>query len=517
MKADRGERLSANGDEDVSAGDDETRSHLPLLIVTAIVVGVFVALNRVLPNIDLQQALQDVSSRLGDFTYVLVGLAAFLETGAFVGLVLPGETVVILGGAVAGQGETSIVLTIGVVWAAALAGDSVSFLLGRRLGRDFLLRHGPKVRITRERFARVEEYFSRHGGKTIVIGRFIGLVRALAPFTAGSSGMRYGYYLPFSVLGTGLWAVAFGLIGYFASQSLDAAARTAGRGTLLFGIAVGVIVAIVVSYRFLRRPENRRRLVAGMERHAALRPLLAAGRRVAPEARFVWARVTPGPLGLELTTLLAVLAVSVYVVIAYTGVVSGDPGPTPGDRTAFDLADGLQTPWLTDAAKAVTVLGSAAVNLPLALVAGVLLAARRRWAEAAVLVAAVAIIYIGVAELKEATARPRPSGALASASGSAFPSGHAAHAIIFPWLALTLTVRLRPGMAGGSALLAFGIALAALVGLSRVYLRVHYLSDVSAGWALGTAAFALCGVVAMLVIHFRQNGSRDVPPGRNRD
>ena len=73
------------------------------------------------------------------------GLGAFLETGAFVGLVLPGETVVILGGAVAGQGETSIVLTIGVVWAAALAGDSVSFLLGRRLGREFLLRHGPKA------------------------------------------------------------------------------------------------------------------------------------------------------------------------------------------------------------------------------------------------------------------------------------------------------------------------------------------------------------------------------------
>ena len=140
----------------------------------------------------------------------------------------------ILGGAVAGQGETSIVLTIGVVWAAALAGDSVSFLLGRRLGRDFLLRHGPKVRITRERFARVEDYFSRHGGKTIVIGRFIGLVRALAPFTAGSSGMRYGYYLPFAVLGTGLWAVTFGLIGYFASQSLDAARarRRAGHAAV---------------------------------------------------------------------------------------------------------------------------------------------------------------------------------------------------------------------------------------------------------------------------------------------
>jgi membrane protein DedA with SNARE-associated domain/membrane-associated phospholipid phosphatase len=502
--------MSANGGE-------ERRSHLVQLIVVAVIVGAFVALNRVLPNIDLQQALEDVSSTLGSFTYVLVGLGAFAETGAFVGLVLPGETVVILGGAVAGQGETSIVLTIGVVWLGALTGDSVSFLLGRRLGRGFLLRYGPKVRITRERFARVEEYFSRHGGKTIVIGRFIGLVRALAPFVAGSSGMRYTYYLPFSVLGTGLWAVVFALVGYFASQSLDAAARAAGRGTLVFGIAVGVIVAIVVAVRFLRQPENRRRLAAGMERRAALRPLLAAGRRVAPPARFLWARLTPGGLGLEFTTLLAILAVSLYVVIAYTVVISGDPGPTPGDRTAFDLAGHLRTAWVTDAAKIVTALGSAAVNLPLAALAALLLAARRRWAEAAVLVASVAIIYIGVAELKDATARPRPSNSLTGAEGSAFPSGHAAHAVIFPWLALTLTVRLRPGMAGGTALLVLGIALAALVGLSRVYLRVHYLSDVNAGWALGVAAFAACGAVAMIVIHLRQNASRDAPPARPRD
>jgi undecaprenyl-diphosphatase len=372
------------------------------------------------------------------------------------------------------------------------------------------------VRITHERFARVEEYFARHGGKTIVVGRFIGLVRALAPFIAGSSGMRYSYFLPFSVLGTGLWATTFGLIGYFASQSLDAAAHAAGQGTLLFGIAVAVIVGIVVAVRFLRQPENRRRLVDGMERRAALRPLLALGRRVAPPARFLWARLMPGTLGLQFTTLFAVLAVAVYLVTAYTVVVSGDPGPTPGDRAAFDLADHLRAAWVTDVAKIVTALGSAAVNLPLAVLAALLLVARRRWAEAAVLVAAVTIIYIGVGELKE-TERLRPTDPLISVGGTAFPSGHAAHAIIFPWLALTLTVRLRPGMAGGTALLIVGIALAAAVGLSRVYLRVHYLSDVSAGWALGVAAFAACGVVAMIVTHLRQNASRDAAPARARD
>jgi membrane protein DedA with SNARE-associated domain/membrane-associated phospholipid phosphatase len=496
----------------VSDGTEERSSRAVQVAIAAAVIAGFVVLNRVLPNIDLQKALHDVSKTLGAWTYALVGLAAYLETAAFVGLLLPGETVVILGGAVAGQGQTSIVLTIGVVWTAAFAGDTTSFLLGRRLGRGFILRHGPKVRITRERFGRVEAYFARHGGKTILIGRFIGLVRALAPFTAGSSGMRYTQFLPYSVLGTGLWAAAFSLIGYFASQSLDAAAHAAGEGTLLFGIAVTVIVVIVVSARFLREGENRRRLVAEMERRAALRPLLALGRRLAPPARFVAARLTPGGLGLEFTTLLAVLAVSLYVVVVYAVLVSGNPGPTPGDRTAFDIAGDLQTGWLTSAAKAVSELGSAAVTLPLAALATILLAARRRWAEAAVLVAATAIIYAGVQELKDATDRPRPTGALTGASGSSFPSGHAAHAVIYPWLALTLAVRLRPGAAGGTALLVVGVALAALVGLSRVYLRVHYLSDVSAGWGLGVAAFAACGAVAMIVTHLRQN-SHDDPVG----
>ena len=109
-------------------------------------------------------------------------------------------------------------LTIGIVWAAAFLGDSASYLLGIKLGREFVLKHGEKLRISRERFAQVEDYFSRHGGKTILIGRFIGLVRALAPFIAGSSGMRYRAMAPYSVLGTGLWATTFTLLGFYASK-----------------------------------------------------------------------------------------------------------------------------------------------------------------------------------------------------------------------------------------------------------------------------------------------------------
>jgi undecaprenyl-diphosphatase len=248
----------------------------------------------------------------------------------------------------------------------------------------------------------------------------------------------------------------------------------------------------------------------------ALRPLVTLGRRVKPQARFLWKRLTPGGLGLEFTALLATLSVALYVVIAYTAVISADPGPTPGDRTALDIADNLQTGWLTDVCKAVTTLGAAYVAWPIATLAAVALAARARWTELAVLVAAMLITIVAVHELKDMVARPRPPGALISVEGEAFPSAHAAYSVVYAWLAITLAVRLRPGLSGGTALIIAGIAITAIVGLTRVYLRVHYLSDVTGGWAVGVSAFTACAAVAVLVAHLRQNSRPNATPGEDR-
>jgi membrane protein DedA with SNARE-associated domain len=486
-----------------------------LALLAALAVAGYFLVKALLPEISLQEILDDVATTLGEWTYVIVGALAFLETGAFVGLVAPGETFVILAGAVAGVGETSLVLTIWIVWVSAFAGDSASFLLGRRLGRDFVLRHGPKVRITEERFARVEQYFARHGGKTILIGRFIGLVRALAPFIAGSSGMQYRNFAPFSILGTGLWGSAFTLVGYFAARSLDRAAEIAGTGTLLFGITVAVVVAIVLTARFLRQPANRRRVVAEMEKRPGLRQLLAAGRAIRPQAQFVWNRITPGGLGLEVTTLLAVLAVGLFAVIAYATTVDTYPGPTALDRRAIDVVREIESVWQTDLNKAITNLGAAYVAFPVAALGAAFLAWRRRWGEVAVVVVASALLFLSVQELKQLLERPRPVAPISAVPGGpSFPSGHAAYSMIYVWLALLIARELRPRMVLSrltiqGLVLLLGLALAAAIGLSRVYLRVHFLSDVIGGWALGAAIFALCGIVAIVVAHLRQNGRGD--------
>lgn len=482
------------------------RKRLVLAIVAAAVIFGYYLLSQKLGHLDLHDLLEEVSNTLGAWTYLLVGVFAFAETGAFVGLVVPGETVMLLGGAVAGQGAIDVYLLIAVAWFAAWAGDTASFFIGRRLGRDFVLQHGPRFGIGHERFEKVEDYFSRHGGKTIFIGRFISLVRAFAPFIAGSSGMRYRAFLPYSILGCGLWASAHILIGYFFSRSIDTAAKYAGKGAFLLGTLIVVVVGATVLFRHFGVEENRRAAAQWMEGHAATRWLVVLGRRFRPQLRFFWDRVTPGgTFGLEFTSLMATLSVALFVLISYAVVVGHEPGPTPGDVTAMEVVESLRAGWLTHLAKVVSALGSGVVVWGLTVVCVGFLAARRRWPEFAVLLAGMTLIAIGFHGLKAAVDRPRPPSPLVGYSGSSFPSGHAAYSVFYVWLVATIVVRLRPGMARATALVVAGIALTALIGLSRVYLEVHYLSDVSAGWALGAAAFSFCAAVALVISQLRQN------------
>jgi undecaprenyl-diphosphatase len=164
---------------------------------------------------------------------------------------------VILGGVAAGQGEVELWPLIALVWICAVAGDTLSYVLGRRLGRGFLLEHGHHVKLTEERLEQVERYFARHGGKTILFGRFIGWVRALAPFIAGASRMPARRFVPATIVAAGLWAVACTLLGYVFWNSLDHAVELARQGSL--AIAGVVVLAVLGTYTVKRW---RRRMAA---------------------------------------------------------------------------------------------------------------------------------------------------------------------------------------------------------------------------------------------------------------
>lgn len=469
-------------------------------------MAVFVLYKKFFPELDLQELLDEFANFLGAWTYLVVGLLSFLETGAFVGLLVPGETALLIGGAVAGQGVINVFLLIAIAWLMAFLGDTTSFWLGHRLGREFILKHGSKVGISHERYEQVEDYFEKHGGKTVLIGRFIGLVRALSPFVAGSSGMRYRAFAPYSILGSGLQVTMHILAGYFFARSIEAAAEYVGLAALVIGTMIVVSIASYLVWKYLREPENRVKTVGWMERHWYTGWIVRLARRYEAQLRWVQDRFTPGgAFGLEVTTLFAVIAVASFVLFAYAGILLDDGGPTPGDLRAFDVTDLIQAGWMTSVAKAVTVLGSQVVLLPLVAVTAAVLALKQRWVEVAVLVLSWIAIGYGIDWIKDWVARPRPPDGLIDVPGYSYPSGHAAHSVFYVWLSTTIAVRLRPDMARKAALVTAGILLAALVGLSRVYLNVHYLSDVFGGWALGALCFAFFAVAALLAGQLRKN------------
>ncbi len=480
------------------------------LLLLAVVAGLVVLGTGLVKLPKVEEVIVDVGESLGTWTYLLVGVMAFAETGAFLGFVAPGEFTVLLGGVIAGQGKISVIPLIAIVWGAAVAGDVTSYLLGRRLGRGFLERHGARVKITAERLDQVEGFFRRRGGVTILIGRFLGLVRPIAPFLAGSTRMAFRRFIAYDVVAAGVWSTTFVVLGYVFWHSFDQVVAVAKKGAFALGFTVVAIAGIVAAFRHLRVAENRTRVAAWIDGKPVLgtawrRAIVPTGRVLAGPARFVWNRLTPGMLGLELTTLLAVGGVGAFALVGYVEALQ-DKATTPGDQRALKLADQLNSDAAVHVAKIVTWLGAAPVTWTLVFGAAVWLAFRRRLPEAVALAAGMGLTILFVNVTKAAMDRPRPSNPLVDTDGASFPSGHAAYAMGIVAVAVALG-RAAPAFAHRFGIVTVAVVLAAVVGLSRIYLRAHYLSDVLAGAGLAAAVFAICAMTALVVDFLRHNAA----------
>lgn len=184
----------------------------------------------------------------------LVFLLPAIEASAFVGVVVPGEIGVILGGVLANQHRLPLAAVLVAGIAGAVIGDSVGYLVGRRYGRRLLLRL-PRRFVKPEHIDRTNETIGRLGGRAVFVGRFTTALRALVPGLAGMAGMRYRTFLPWNVLGGAIWATAFVLLGYLAGsqyQRIEHYANYAGLGVL-----AAVIAVLVIRHRRSRRREPR--------------------------------------------------------------------------------------------------------------------------------------------------------------------------------------------------------------------------------------------------------------------
>lgn len=182
-------------------------------------------------------------------------LATSLESAAFLGFLVPGETITVLAGVLCSAGVLHLPQTLVIAMVGAIVGDSIGYELGRHLGRPWMERHGRLVGMHGGALARVDALFARHGGKAVFLGRFVGFLRAMAPFVAGASRMPYRSFLLYNALGAVVWATAFVLLGYFVGESWAVAEKWIGRAGLVIGALV--VIAAVVFFRRRGRSDSR--------------------------------------------------------------------------------------------------------------------------------------------------------------------------------------------------------------------------------------------------------------------
>jgi len=161
----------------------------------------------------LDKYLTIIFSTLGIWTYVLLFFVIFAETGLIIFPFLPGDSLLFAIGAFAALGYVDLTIILVLLFIAAIVGDSVNYTVGKYFGQKIV--DNPKIPINQEHIEQTQAYYHKNGGKTIILARFIPIIRTFAPFVAGVSKMRYKDFMLFNIVGAFVWVFGFVLVGYF--------------------------------------------------------------------------------------------------------------------------------------------------------------------------------------------------------------------------------------------------------------------------------------------------------------
>ena len=417
----------------------------------------------------------------GLFVLVVAALESFLVVGLFV----PGTVVMFGIGAMIAAGSMELFPTL--LWAAvgAVIGDGTSYFIGRfyhqRLRVLWPFRKYPQM------ISRGVEFFHSHGGKSIVLARFVGPVRPLVPAVAGMLNMPVDRFFLVNILSALLWAPAYILPGVLFGASLGIAAEIAGRLAVLLAI---LLIILWFSWWLVRRLSRtlqphamavQFRILDWSRRHPAIEPLAAA--LLDPEH--------PEARGMTVLTGLLVLASWALVIIPEHQTADSLLGNL--DLYLFHWLQGLRSPLGDQLMIVVTEIGDGWVLYSFTALLSLWLLARGRWRAALHWLITVACVGLLTEALKLYTAVERPPVMHAAEMSYAFPSAHASLSVaVFGFMAVIVARELRSNWHWVPYSMAVFLVVA--IGFSRLYLGVHWLSDVLAGWSLGLAWVALMGI-----------------------
>lgn len=420
------------------------------------------------------------------YGYGVVFLFVAIES---LGVPLPGETVLVTAAALAALGHLSIWWVIAIAAIGGIVGDAAGYWIGRVGGVRLIRRYGRVLHFDDAKLERVRGFFRRHGAKTVFFGRFIALLRTWTALLAGAAEMRYPVFAFYNVMGGITWAAVFGTLGYVFGRSLPVLERYIGQATLAAVLLVTLVVLLALLWHWF--DSNRDELTGRVYRYWTL-----LRERHPGMAKFIAARFVRGEyLGLHLTVGFIFSLAALWLFAGVTeDVIHNDP------LTRFDLtlAASLRahSTHLGDRIFVViTALGSPAAMAAVAGAGVLLLLVRRSWVLLTTWVAAFAGAGILTFALKNIIQRPRPVGAGNFLHGvsSSFPSGHAVGSLVGYGMLAYLIGSMGVESVRGRVRLGFAAAVLILaIGVSRLYLGVHYFSDVVAGYAVGVLWLSVC-------------------------
>jgi membrane protein DedA with SNARE-associated domain len=194
--------------------------------------------------------------------YLIVFVATFLENSVGAGVIVPGETLVIIGGFYARLGELSLPAVAFVAVVGAILGDNLGYWIGRRFGRGFLQRHGRKLFVTPERLEAAEGYYRRHGGKTVFLGRFVPVVRSVGFIVAGVAHMEWRRFIVYDVAGAVIWGIGHSLLGYALGASYE---RWEKYATPIGLVIVAVLLLLIGGSKLLAMRRSMKQELEGLE------------------------------------------------------------------------------------------------------------------------------------------------------------------------------------------------------------------------------------------------------------
>jgi len=446
---------------------------------------------------ELLQQLLDWISLHPVWAGIVIFLVAMGESLAIVGMLVPGAALMIGFGTLISTGQLDFWSTCGWAVAGAIAGDSISFLLGHHY-REQLTHFWPFNKHPQS-LERGIAFFQRYGGKSVAIGRFVGPTRAIIPLVAGMMGMSPGRFIIANVISALAWAPIYLLPGMILGASLGLASEVAVRLVILLLLLVILVWLLTwgIKRLFLLLHPHASSWVQAIFKWSQKDPKLnkiaaALADPQHPEAK-----------GLAILATLLIFTTGLSALLFATVLTNSGLGV---DQAILQGIQSLRTPWADHLMIHLTRLADTPVIATLALGVLIFLVWQQHWHTIGYWLAAVGFGFLASILLKYSIQLPRPYIGISELSPYSFPSSHTLRAtVIFGFLSVMIARAIAPL----HRWLAYSLAalLTLLVALSRLYLGVHWFSDVIASLSLGLAWVTLLGIAyhrhTAIITHWR--------------